>query len=177
MAFKNYLLDTNVIGYLAELKSDKKTDQIDSLSKKMKLLHPETKFFLCPITIGEIEYGMKIKKNFDVEKKKMIEQVFSSFPNLGYLNIDNRIAKENYAELRARLFDYCAPRTKKLLNKMSKWIHEWKDPTTDKELQSQENDLWIASVAMAYNLILVTNDKMNALKAVAGSDIEFESWI
>jgi len=40
-----------------------------------------------------------------------------------------------------------------------------------------ENDLWIASVAMAHNLVLVTHDKMNAIKNITGSDLRFEDWL
>ena len=38
-------------------------------------------------------------------------------------------------------------------------------------------NLWIASVAIAYNIILVTRDKMNAVKNVVGSDLQFENWL
>ena len=58
-----------------------------------------------------------------------------------------------------------------------KRIEEWQDPTTSKELQIQENDLWISALAWAYNLILVTDDAMSAILNIAGNDIEFENWI
>ncbi len=79
--------------------------------------------------------------------------------------------------LRAKLYNKYAPKSKKGQSSRKKRIEEWKDPTTSKELQIQENDLWITAIALAYNLILVTDDAMTPILKIAGSDIEFENWI
>lgn len=75
------------------------------------------------------------------------------------------------------IYDKYAPKPKKRQSAGKKRIEEWKDPTTSKELQIQENDLWISAIALAHNLILVTDDAMLPIHEIAGSDIEFENWI
>lgn len=103
----------------------------------------------------------------------MARQTLSAFP---LLNIDDNIARDYYADLRAKLFIKYGPKNRKRGN-YNKRIEEWRDPTTSKLLQIQENDLWIAAVAMAHNLILVTHDKMNAIKSIEGLDLQFENWL
>jgi predicted nucleic acid-binding protein len=49
------------------------------------------------------------------------------------------------------------------------------DPVTSRELGIQENDLWIAAQALEYNLVLVTNDKMDRIRDVC-EDLQVENW-
>ncbi|MGR3178067.1 MAG: hypothetical protein ACUZ8E_08435 [Candidatus Anammoxibacter sp.] len=88
--------------------------------------------------------------------------------------INSDVAKNYYAKLKAKLFEKFALKEKKSRQNR---IEQWRYPSTGKELQIQENDLWIASVAMSFNLILVTNDKMNAIKEVVGTDLEIIDWL
>ena len=65
----------------------------------------------------------------------------------------------------AKLFQQFASNAKK--GKISsKRPEELVDKTTGKELGIQENDLWIAAIAVQYNLVLVTQDKMNNIRHV-----------
>ncbi len=56
-------------------------------------------------------------------------------------------------------------------------MRELLDPTAVYEMQVQENDLWLTAVAMAYNLIFVTCDKMERLKKITNPDVECENWL
>ena len=57
-----------------------------------------------------------------------------------------------------------------------KYVEDIIDRTTGKELGIQENDLWILSVAVQYNLVFVTNDRMiRAIEATRYSD-RTEYW-
>ena len=168
-----YLLDTNILGSLAELKVGGSSPECKALEKHWNTLPKDTKIFLCPITIGEVEYGLRVGPYDKPEQHKLARQTLSEFP---LLNIDDNIARDYYADLRAKLFDKYAPRDPKGKS-YNKRIREWRDPTTDKELQMDENDLWIVAVAMAHNLILVTHDKMNAIKSIEGLDLQFENWL
>ena len=49
------------------------------------------------------------------------------------------------------------------------------DPVTSQELGIQENDLWIAAQALEYNLVLVTNDKMERIRDVC-EELQIENW-
>lgn len=170
-----YLLDTNILGYLAELKVGENSAECEALEKHWKgLPHPQsTRIFICPITIGEVEYGLRVDPYDRPEQHEQARQTLASFP---VFDININIARDCYANLRAKLFDKYAPRDRKGKS-CNKRISEWRDPTTDKELQMNENDLWIAAVAMAHNLVLVTHDKMNAIKSITGSALRFEDWL
>lgn len=168
-----YLLDTNILGPLIELKTGDSSSTFKTLKEHWDLLPKDTKIFLCPITVGEVEYGLRIAPYQIPEQHDLTREMLYAFP---FLDIDINIAHECYAELRARLFKY-APKDRRNRRNYNKRIEEWRDPTTSKLLQIQENDLWIAAVAMAHNLILVTNDKMEAIKNIAGTDLQFEDWL
>jgi predicted nucleic acid-binding protein len=62
-----------------------------------------------------------------------------------------------YAELRSSL----AARVQRKANgqKPSRWLEDWIEANTEKRLQIDENDLWIAAQAKERDLTLVTNDK------------------
>ena len=168
-----YLLDTNILGSLAELKGGGSSPECKAVEKHWNTLPKDAKIFLCPITIGEVEYGLRVGPYDKPEQHTLARQTLSAFP---LLNIDDNIARDYYADLRAKLFIKYGPKNRKRGN-YNKRIEEWRDPTTSKLLQIQENDLWIAAVAMAHNLILVTHDKMNAIKSIEGLDLQFENWL
>lgn len=173
MQRKCYLLDTNVLGYLAEVKSGSRSPEGIALEKRIEEIKGEN-IFICCVTIGEIEYGLKTAPYKDSLKQNLTRRMlgeFNSYP------IDNNIAREQYAILRSRLFERYAPKDKRHRNNDKKRVEEWIDPTTSKELQVQENDIWIAAVAMAYNFVLVTHDKMNAIKSVVGDDLTIVDWV
>ncbi len=167
MPKKCYLLDTNMLGYLAEIKSGSHSPEGKALENRLEEIKGEN-IFICCITTGEVEYGLKIAPKKDSAKQELAKQMLNEFHSY---SVDNNIAREQYATLRSRLYEKYAP------NKgHKKRVEEWTDPTTSKELQVQENDIWIAAVAMAYNFILVTHDKMNVIKSVAGGDLTIVDW-
>lgn len=171
MKRRYYLLDTNILGPLAELKAGCNNPECKALEKHWNALPEGTRIFLCPITVGEVESGVRVDYA-NSDKASLAREILSAFP---CLQIDANLARDYYAELRARLFNRYAPKGSD--NRMKRRINEWRDPTLPISLQIDENDLWIAAVAMAHNLILLTRDKMEAIKKVVGSDIAFENWL
>ncbi|MBI5634117.1 MAG: type II toxin-antitoxin system VapC family toxin [Nitrospirae bacterium] len=174
MMYRNYLLDTNILGHMADLRAGGNSSAAQALDRHLKALPEGTKLHLCPVSVGEVEYGLRIAPYKDQKKHDQARSILSAFE---CLPIDINTAQDQYAELRARLFNECAPKEKRNRENDKKRVEEWMDPTTSKQLQIQENDLWIAAVAMAYNLILVTDDKMAVIKRIAGIDITFENWL
>jgi tRNA(fMet)-specific endonuclease VapC len=72
----------------------------------------------------------------------------------------------HYANIRAELFRRFAPRDAK--NRIRRVRPEQLvDKTAGLELGIQENDLWIAAIAVEYNMILVTDDRMARIQDVA----------
>ncbi|MDA3896367.1 MAG: type II toxin-antitoxin system VapC family toxin [Desulfobacteraceae bacterium] len=176
MKQKDYLLDTNVISYIYEMEAGSQSRECLTLKTRLESRPQNTRIFLSPVTVGEIEYGILVGPFNDPtnEKYKKLVDIMTSYPCLG---IDCDIARQYYSLLRARLYNAYAPNLKKGQKSRQKRIEEWKDPATSKELQIQENDLWISAIAWAYNLTLVTDDAMTPILNVAGKDIEFENWI
>ncbi len=175
MKQKDYLLDTNIIRYIHELEAGSKTSECETLKARLSLLPQNARIFLSPITVGEVEYGIRVGPYNDPhkEKYKKLTNILESYP---CLSIDCDIARQYYSLLQAKLYNQYAPKSKKGQSGRKKRVEEWKDPTTSKKLQIQENDLWITAIALAYNLILVTDDAMTPILKIAGSDIEFENW-
>lgn len=172
MQRKCYLLDTNMLGYLAELKSGAYSKEGNAVQKKLDEIRGEN-VFICCISIGELEYGLKIAPYKDIEKQNVARAIAKGFNNY---SINEDVAREQYAELRAKLFEHCAPRGRRDRKNYKKRVEEWIDPTTSSELQVQENDVWIAAVAMTYNLVLVTHDKMKVLQTVTNNTLMIEDW-
>jgi tRNA(fMet)-specific endonuclease VapC len=163
---KDYLLDTNIVRYLYEIKSEllsAKSEKVNHRLEKIK----NRKIFLSPISAGEIEYGLLIAFEKDLAKQRIVKEIVNSFE---YFPIDKVVATQYYAELRKRLYLFCKPTKKR------KRIEQWMNPETSEKLRIQENDLWIAAVAMTHNLILVTDDKMEIIKKVSGIELQFENW-
>ncbi|HAK60974.1 MAG TPA: hypothetical protein DCO77_11420 [Nitrospiraceae bacterium] len=167
MQRKCFLLDTNMLGYFSEVKSGAHSPEGKALEKRLEEIKGEN-IFICCITIGEVEYGLKVAPKKDATKQALAKQMLEEFQSHP---VDNDIAREQYATLRSRLYERYAPR-----KGHKKRVEEWIDPTTSKELQVQENDIWIAAVAMAYNFVLVTHDKMNAIKSVVEEDLTIVDW-
>lgn len=174
MKLRYYLLDTNILAPLAELKAGRDSPECRALGVHWNKLPEGAKIFLCPINVGEVEYGLRIAPYDIPEDHNSMRAIIKAFP---VFNIDADLARDYYADLRARVFNECAPKQKRNRQNYPKRVEEWRDPTTSKELKIHENDLWLAAVAMAHNLILVTRDKMDVIKKVAGADIVFEDWL
>ena len=176
MKQKDYLLDTNVIPYIYEMEAGSQSKECLTLKTRLESLPKNAKILLSPVTAGEIEYGIRVGpfNDPDNEKYKKLIDIITRYP---CLIIDCDIARQCYSLLRARLYNVYAPNLKKGQKSRQKRIEEWKDPATSKELQIQENDLWISAIALAHNLILVTDDAMTPILNIAGKDIEFENWI
>lgn len=169
-----YLLDTNILGYYAELKAGCETKESNALQMHLARVPRDAKIFLCPISAGEVEYGLKIGPYRETQKQNQARDILNVFP---YLEINKSIAMEYYADLRAKLYRKFAPISRKNKKRCKKRIEEWMDPTTSEKLQVQENDLWISAVALAYNLILVTHDMMKPIKSVLGAELKVEDWL
>ncbi|MBI5215217.1 MAG: hypothetical protein HY960_05645 [Ignavibacteriae bacterium] len=169
---RDYLIDTNIIPCYLEMKNGCISPECLKLQSKIKGLQTSSKIFLSVITKGEIEYGLNISPTPNAEQHQLIRYTVNQFPILDI----NPYVTETYGILRGRLFDKYAPKDKKGKSKKNR-VEEWINPTTSKELQVQENDVWLCAVAMTYNLIFVTHDKMNPLKDIAGNDITFEDWL
>src|SRR5258706_7042523 len=109
---------------------------------------------VCAISIGEKEYGLQVSPGIDVARS---EAVRSAMLQYQVWPIDHHTSTY-YGQLRGELFKRYASRDKhnRLKEKRPEALI---DKTTARDLGIQENDLWIVSVAVQYDLQLITADK------------------
>jgi tRNA(fMet)-specific endonuclease VapC len=117
--------------------------------------------FVCSITIGEVAYGLGISPAIDPARHALVRRNLLSFQ---VLSVDRHTA-DVYGQIRAALFVQYSPRDSRGRMRM-KAPEDLIESTTGKTLGIQENDLWIVSVAVQYNLRLVTGDQAGGMQRV-----------
>ena len=161
-----YLLDTNI----ASVAWDRRAPSHESVRQRLEGLG-DALVYVSAVSIAEVEYGLQIAPSIDAQRQETVRSAMISYK---VLDIDQHTA-QTYAEIRAKVFRTYASRNQRgrLTQKV---VEGLVDRTTGKELGIQENDLWIASVAVQYNLILVTNDRMFRVIEAAGYFDRTECW-
>ena len=160
---RDYLLDTNIWGYL--FSNEKFPKLAANVLKRLNNLSSDNKLSISIITWGEISVGLP--GNIQREHLKFITAI-----NPSRIGLDMYVA-EKYGELRGHLSDKL-PKRKKGLNP-----EQLVDRFTWLELGSLENDLWITAQAISRNLTLVTNDNnygMKLIGEIAGDSLHIENW-
>jgi len=159
-----YLFDTTIWSYWYR-KDNAITKRIEQLGKNDRII-------LSSVVWGEAVYGAKVQltgNSFDFsEYSKSIEA--NSLPFICKIN---KHTANIYGKLRAKLFEKYAPKAKRTQGLRPE---ELKCPASSKELQIQENDLWLVAQTILYNYTFVTRDKMNAIKSIAPKEFKCENW-
>ena len=128
---------------------------------------------ICAVSLGEVEYGLRVSPGIDSERHRVVR---SNLLQYHILEIDRHTGKL-YGELRGELFKRYGSRDARGRLR-EKRPEDLLDRTTSRELGIQENDLWIVSVAIQFNLRFVTGDKMGRLLATAKDVHGYDrSWI
>ncbi len=136
------------------------------VADKIAQIDKTSKIFLSSVVWGEVMYGAKANKSFDLKSySKFIHH--RSEPII--LPIDRHVS-DVYGELRASLFE------KYIRKEKNKRPEQLIDPVTATEIGIDENDLWIVAQAITHNLTLVTNDKMCRIFTVAPKTLKYEMW-
>ena len=161
----DFLLDTQTIWYWHNPGCPQHAavcTNIETLLQRSASLAVKPKLLVSVVTLGEIEFGHRVALAPDpVKQADYIRFVQEKLPEPLEISSD---AAAVYGELRTRLFDKYAPGAKR---KPKMRPEQLVDPATAKELQIQENDLWLCAQAAAHAIVLVTNDRMKAIRTVA----------
>lgn len=175
MLTTGYLIDTNILAQMVAVKHpDRQNDpKVKCVERKWTAVKDSGQLFICAPVVGEVEYGLRIMPTKDSITSQQMRLALEAFPAAH--EIDVHVARECYAELKARLFQKYAPKTSKGKAK-SKYLEDWIDGVTGKTMGVTENDVWIAAVAICHNLVLVTNDGMRHIAEVAGDSLVIEDW-
>jgi len=124
----------------------------------------ENVIWLCPIVLGEIEFGLCTATNKDDEKQRRCR---------AFVNAANEHFVQDMVVETGRQFGYVLGR-----------IYE-RYPKTDPGQSTQKylsmlkvdvNDVWLAAVALTHNLILVTDDGMPIIKECV-PELRVENWL
>jgi len=167
-SIEGYLLDTNI----ASASWDYGAQNHSSVSQRLEELRDALAMvYVSVVSIAEVEYGLRIAPSIDAQRQSTVRSAMTSFE---VLHIDHHTAEE-YAKIRANLFRTHSPRNSRG-RLTQKHVEDLVDRTTGKELGIQENDLWIVSVAIQYNLIFVTNDRMHRVIDAAKYSERTEFW-
>jgi predicted nucleic acid-binding protein len=113
------------------------------------------------MAVAEIEFGMARAANVRPEKREELRNFIRQFEQLPF----DSGCVEPYSAVRAELWRmFGTPKGSSFREKRPEDICE---KVTGKELGIDEPDLIIASVALAQNLVLVTDDRMKRVKETA----------
>jgi tRNA(fMet)-specific endonuclease VapC len=143
-----YLLDTSV----ASIAWDGGNKDHALIRGRLSALGEST-VAVCAISIGEVAYGLDITDGADPSRHQAVRDAMETY----YVWPVDKDTSQYYSVLRGELFRRYAPRDKRGRIK-AKRPEELLDTTSARELGIQENDLWIVSVAVQYDLRLVTRD-------------------
>lgn len=156
-----YLLDTNAASVLW----DARHADHGKIRSFLETVSPAP-VWISIIALAEVEYGLKTAPEMLIQRQKDVRIEMAKYPEV--LEPDKHTIVP-YSDLRAELF-----RTYALLDRRGRLTKKWPEDlferTSAKELHgTQENDIWVASLAIQYNLILVTEDRMTPLLEVSQS--------
>lgn len=154
-----YLLDTNMICALADANRPGHAAAISRLQRV------GSDFVLLPsMAVAEIEFGMARAPDVKPEKRRELRSFIARFDQLPF---DESCIKP-YSSVRAELWRMNAtPRPGHPQSSKEKRPEDLCDKVTGRELGIDEPDLIIASIALAQNLVLVTDDRMQHVKEAA----------
>lgn len=157
MTTDGYLLDTSVASWVFNRNS-----QYHGLAQQNLLALSYSPVYVSSVTLGEIEYGLHLRAG--AVAPNSLDEIRMAAAQYQVLSVDRHTATE-YGKVRAALFARYARKNRRGLP-AKKWPEDLVDPTTGKELGVQENDLWIVSTAVEYNLRLVTNDRAGGMRNI-----------
>ena len=162
---RDFLIDTQTIRYWYDRSCPEHAavrTNIEQLREASASLLPKPKLLVSVVTLGEIDFGHRVQPGdhtmHNAERLRFVhEQLPESLEVL-------RDAVEAYGELRMRLFNKYAPGD---LRKPKMRPEQLVAPAPSLSLKIQENDLWLCAQAVGHGLVLVTNDRMREIRAVA----------
>ena len=162
------LLDTPLASAILDARSSRHTitrERLDTL---------DAYIYLPAIALAEIEYGLAISPQIDETRHALVRNAMAMFT---VMDVDRHTAPI-YGQVKADLFMKYAPRAVRRSIR-TKYVEDLCDLVSGKELGIQENDLWIVSIAIQYNLLLLTSDSAGGMRRVvetAGYEHRTQFW-
>lgn len=151
-----YLLDTNHISAWEV--------QHPVLMGRFRASPPENILWVCPISLGEVEWGLRVTATTDPQRRAASRQ-FVEDNVLDFVRSIETTTRDSYAEIMERIWRQHPPGNAGI-------------PTQQhlSTLRVDVNDVWIAAVALEHGLILLTTDRMETIRACV-PELTVENWL
>ena len=153
-----YLLDTNVICALADV------DRVSHAVAVSRFQQTGVQGVLLPSpAVGEIEFGMQKAPDVRPDKRQELRDFIARFDQLPF----DEHCIQPYAIVRAEVWRmFGTPKPTKPHKHDEKRPEDLLDKTTGTQLGIDEPDIYIASIALAQNLVLVTDDSNTGMARI-----------
>ena len=158
---EGYILDTSVLS--AHLDPDHKDHA--SIRKRVRKLEEHVRLFLSAVSFAELRFGVKLAETFGHGRLPTLRKTLVDARKFPILDVTHHTAAA-YADLKVTL-------AQTYLRKASakgrrRWIEDWVHKTTGKQLQIDENDLWICAQAKERDFLVCTADE--GMKRIPDAD-------
>lgn len=155
-----YLLDTTIVSDIVNSRSGRHKAALNFVESNRLF---EDQIFVSVVSLGEMRFGRETRPlQIPTPTKEQLEEIDKRIASAeafaGPLQITRHVAVD-YARLRAAYAQGVAYRLLQAKKLRSKPPELWQQEIPASRLQITENDLWIAAIAVTYDLILVTGDK------------------
>jgi len=110
--------------------------------------------FVSVVTLAEIDYGVRRAESAQAAALNEMRQRLERIRQYARLEISHHTSVA-YAELKHRL----AQRTLSSRKKKARYLEDWIDQGSGKQLQLDENDLWLCAQAKERDLTVITCDR------------------
>ena len=151
-----YLIDTNHIA------AWERQDQI--FMAHLREVPPENILWVCPISLAELECGLRITAATDPRRRAACRR-FIEDQVLDFVREIGITTRDSYAEIMEQIWRAHPPANARV--------------DTQRHLSTlgvDVNDVWIAAVALEHGLILLTDDRMDTIRACV-PDLNVENWL
>ena len=146
------LYDTGVLSFYL----NRDNGRFAAIQSQIRSLRAEAVEYVSVISLAELEFGVRVAESRSENTMNDFRAVLRRATEMKPLDITVKTAAA-YAEFKAVLAQKCVHSAVK--RRRPRFLEDWVHVTTGKELQVDENDLWLCAQAKERGLTLVTLDK------------------
>lgn len=147
-----YILDTTVLS--AHL--DSEHPRHVHIRQRVRQLENDATLFLSAVSLAELRYGVKLAETFGHARLPTLQRTLVDARSYPLLDVTRHTAAA-YADVKAILVRTYLPNA--AAKGRLRWIEDWVDKNTGKNLQLDENDLWMCAQAKERDFLVCTADR------------------
>jgi predicted nucleic acid-binding protein len=134
------------------------------LAEHFRNCPPENIVWVCPISLAEIECGLRITNTTDAQRRAQCRR-FIEDNALDFVRPIETTTRDSYADIMERIWRAYPPASGRI---------ETQRHLSD--LGVDVNDVWIAAVALEHGLILLTTDRMDTIRNCI-PEVVIDNWL